>query len=371
MARPTLANIDIAEFLADYWQKKPLVIRQAFPQWLDLISPDELAGLACEPDIEARLICERPKSGDWQLRHGPFDDKDFAGLPPTHWTLLVQAVDLWSDEVAALKQYFRFVPDWRIDDVMISFAAPQGSVGPHYDNYDVFLIQGQGSRTWRIGQYCDDDEALLPHPSLRLLKHFETQQEVVLQPGDILYVPPRVAHWGIADSESLTYSVGYRAPSVADILNNLVDDIVDSLAESTRYTDPLIDGKNHPAFIPAEAIRTVRQLVSDALLDDARITSWFGRYMTETKYPALQPEPESMPLPTRGTLSAMPDARFAYTENTLFANGRAYPRVADDAWLFDLIDKRCVDIKAVKAAGRDSQALLQQLYDDGVLDCDD
>jgi len=371
MPKHTLANFDVADFLANYWQKKPLVIRQGLPKFVDLISPDELAGLACESDIEARLITENSAEGNWQLRHGPFEENEFAKLPPTHWTLLVQAVDLWSEEVADLKNYFRFIPDWRIDDVMISFAAPQGSVGPHYDNYDVFLIQGQGTRTWKLGQYCNDDEALLPHPSLCLLKNFDTCEEVVLHPGDILYVPPRIAHWGIAQSESLTYSVGYRAPSAGDIISNLVDDVVESLSEITRYTDPVIESKNHPAFIPPDAIATVRKLVSEALLDDKRIASWFGRYMTETKYPALQPELESMPLPKKGRFIAMPDSRFAFTFETLFANGRAYPRIANDSWLIELIDQRFIDSKTVQAAGSESLLLLQKLFDDGVIDCDE
>jgi len=362
-----LANVDIEDFVANYWQRKPLVIRKAFDAFRDPISADELAGLACEPDIESRLIIEKPKSDDWQLRHGPFDERDFGKLPTSHWTLLVQAVDLWNDDVAALKSFFRFVPDWRLDDVMISFAAPQGSVGPHFDNYDVFLLQGQGTRTWRLGQYCGDDEPLKPHPSLRLLKNFAMVEEFVLEPGDVLYVPPRIAHWGIADSEALTYSIGYRAPSVAEILSHLVDDIGDSLSDRLRYTDPDIDAGEHPARIPDSAIAQVRALVAEAMIDDNRIRDWFGRFMTEPKYPDHQPEPESWPLPKRGIVAAAPDARFAFTDTALFANGQRYARCDNDQWLIELIDQRCIDIKKVKAAGQAAMQLLQKLYDHGVL----
>lgn len=367
----TLANFDSADFVANYWQRKPLVIRKALAGFADPISPDELAGLACEPDVESRLIIEKPKARDWALRHGPFQEREFGKLPKSHWTLLVQAVDLWSEDVAALKQYFRFIPDWRLDDVMISFAAPQGSVGPHFDNYDVFLIQGQGTRTWRLGQYCGDDETLLPHPSLRLLKNFTTTEEVVLEPGDILYVPPRIAHWGIADTESLTYSIGYRAPSVADILGHLADDIGESLPERLRYTDPPIDAADHPARIPDSAIARLRQLITDAVLDDDRIRDWFGRYMTEPKYLGLQPEPDSWPLPKKGIVTASPDARFAFTDTALFVNGHRYARCDNDQWLFELIDRRRIDLKTIKTAGTPSIQLVQQLFDHGVLGSDE
>jgi len=367
----TLANVDIADFLANYWQRKPLVIRKAFAAFKDPIDADELAGFACEPDVESRLVIEKPAADDWQLRHGPFTARDFSKLPKSHWTLLVQAVDLLNEDVAALKRFFRFIPDWRLDDVMISFAAPQGSVGPHFDNYDVFLLQGQGSRAWRLGQYCSDNEPLKPHPSLRLLKKFEMVEEVVLQPGDVLYVPPRIAHWGIAQTETLTYSIGYRAPSVAEILSHLVDDIGDSLSDRMRYTDPMIDIKAHPARIPEDAIARVRTLVAEALIDDNRIRDWFGRYMTEPKYADQQPEPDSWPLPKRGIVTAAPDARFAFTDTTLFVNGRQYGRSEDDAWLIELIDQRCIDIKKVKVAGNAAIQLLQQLFDDGVLGTDE
>jgi 50S ribosomal protein L16 3-hydroxylase len=367
----TLANFNAADFIANYWQRKPLVIRNALPGFADPISPDELAGLACEPDVESRLIVEKPVSNDWQLKHGPFKERDFGKLPASHWTLLVQAVDFWSEDVAALKRFFRFIPDWRLDDVMISFAAPQGSVGPHFDNYDVFLLQGQGTRTWRLGQYCDDDEPQLPHPSLRLLKNFATSEEVVLEAGDILYVPPRIAHWGIANSEALTYSIGYRAPSVAEILGSLVDDIGDSLSDRLRYTDPGIVSDDHPAHIPDSAVARVRALVAEALIDDNRIRDWFGRYMTEPKYPDQQPEPDSWPLPQKGDVVAAPDARLAFTDTALFANGRRYERCGDDQWLIELIDERRIAIKTVKAAGKPAMQLLQQLFDHGVLGTDE
>jgi len=190
-----LTNFNTATFLRDYWQKKPLLIKNPWDAWSNPLEPDELAGLACEEEVESRLIMQ---AGDtWKVENGPLPESRFGELGDKHWTLLVQAVDHFVPEVAALIEPFRFIPNWRIDDIMVS--ADGGGVGPHFDHYDVFLIQGLGKRRWQVGAACDENTELLPQDDLRLLADFEASDEWVLEPGDILYVPPGVAHEGVHD----------------------------------------------------------------------------------------------------------------------------------------------------------------------------
>ena len=208
-----LGGLTPAQFLAEYWQKKPLLIRQALPDFGEAIEADELAGLACEDHIESRIIRGSGADNNWQQQHGPFEEQIFDKLGDKDWTLLVQAVDHYIPEVAKLKDRFRFIPDWRLDDVMVSFAAPGGSVGPHLDQYDVFLLQGQGRRNWQVGERITQAPSLLPHPELQLLSDFNCSDNYMLEPGDMLYLPPGFPHWGIAVDPCTTYSIGFRAPS--------------------------------------------------------------------------------------------------------------------------------------------------------------
>lgn len=199
-----LGGLTAREFLRDYWQRNPLLIRQAIPDFETPLSPDELAGLALEEEVESRIIAPG-EQGPWQLRQGPFKEEDFSTLPEREWTLLVQAVDQFVPEVAELVEPFKFLPSWRIDDVMISYAAPGGGVGPHYDNYDVFLLQGYGRRRWKIGQRCTSESPLQDNPDIKILAEFEQTDEWVLEPGDMLYLPPQLAHDGIAEDECMTF----------------------------------------------------------------------------------------------------------------------------------------------------------------------
>lgn len=198
-----LGGLTAAEFLRDYWQRKPLLVRQAIPDFESPLSADELAGLSLEESVESRIVLEHGKT-PWEMRRGPFQEEDYQHLPEQDWTLLVQAVDQFVPEVAQLLEQFRFLPSWRIDDVMISYAAPGGGVGPHFDNYDVFLLQGHGRRRWKVGQMCSSDSPLREHADLRILADFEQSDEWVLEPGDMLYLPPRLAHYGIAEDECMT-----------------------------------------------------------------------------------------------------------------------------------------------------------------------
>ncbi|AYC33109.1 cupin domain-containing protein [Pseudomonas cavernae] len=327
-----LGGLTAREFLRDYWQKKPLLIRQALPGFESPISADELAGLSLEEEVESRLVIEhgvRP----WELRRGPFGEDDFKNLPERDWTLLVQAVDQFVPEVAELLQHFRFLPSWRIDDVMISFAAPGGSVGPHFDNYDVFLLQAQGQRRWKIGQTCDSDSELLEHADLRILANFEQSDEWVLEPGDMLYLPPRVAHFGTAENDCLTYSVGFRAPSAAEVLTHFTDFLSQFLPDEERYSDAGIAPTNDPHQIQHDALERLKALLAEHMGDERLLLTWFGQFMTEPRYPELVAGAELgeedflASLEDGAVLIRNPSARLAWSEVNedllLFASGQS------------------------------------------------
>ncbi|MDY7219169.1 cupin domain-containing protein [Denitrificimonas sp. JX-1] len=281
-----LGGISAEVFLRDYWQKKPLLIRQAIPDFINPIDGNDLAGLSLEELVESRIILEHGET-PWQLKQGPFDEDTYNNLPERDWTLLVQAVDQFSPEVAQILAHFQFLPSWRIDDVMISYAAPGGSVGPHFDNYDVFLLQTDGQRTWKTGQMCDADTPLLNHPDLRILDTFEQVEEWTLEPGDMLYLPPRLAHWGIAKTECMTWSVGFRAPSSAEVISHYADFVARFLPDEQRYSDANMSPIDNPSYIRPEDIQRLRQLLNEQLNDDRILLTWFGQYMTEPRYPEL------------------------------------------------------------------------------------
>ncbi|HEX7820049.1 MAG TPA: cupin domain-containing protein [Sphingobium sp.] len=278
-----LQDFDIALFLRDSWQKKPLLIRNPWADWRNPLDPDELAGLACEKDVEARLITHAGDS--WAVEHGPLPEARFGMLGQSHWTLLVQAVDHHAPDVAALVDPFRFVPNWRIDDVMVSYAVDGGSVGPHFDQYDVFLIQGLGRRRWQVGGRCDESTPLLPHDDLRLLATFDAAEEWVLEPGDILYVPPGIAHHGVAvGDDCMTYSVGFRAPSRSDLIGGWCDDLLERLSDDDRYTDPDLQAQDNPGEISDTALTRLHAMVTAELLDRDAFARWFGEYNSARKY---------------------------------------------------------------------------------------
>jgi 50S ribosomal protein L16 3-hydroxylase len=276
-------KLSAAQFLEQYWQRKPLLLRQAFPGFRDPLTPEELAGLACEQDVESRLVFTEPTN--WRLRSGPFTDKDFTSLPERDWTLLVQAVDQWVPAVKQLMQAVDFLPSWRIDDVMISYATPGGGVGPHFDYYDVFLVQGKGSRVWRTGQRCTAADELRTDSGLKLLDFFATDSEYELHSGDVLYVPPGIAHWGTSRDDSLSYSIGFRAPSAADMLIGFSDYLGDNLSPDQRYRDPLLQPDIAPGEISAAALQQARHALLALVGDEAALARWFGTAMTQPRYP--------------------------------------------------------------------------------------
>ena len=277
-----IRGLDVAHFLRDYWQTKPLLIQQGLPDFDCPVSGDDLAGLAGESSVESRLILR--DSDTWQLHQGPFQAEDFSNLSSTGWSLLVQRVDHWIPEVADLIAHFDFLPRWRIDDIMISYATDGGGVGPHFDNYDVFLIQGSGRREWRLGQHCDAATALRPSTDLKLLADFQESSRHVLEAGDILYVPPGTAHWGTAlGDDCITLSVGFRAPSSAEILSRWADEVIAGLDESQRYRDqPATLTLGHS--LSDAHVAALRDLLQAKLDDDSLIKS-FGELITEAADP--------------------------------------------------------------------------------------
>jgi len=327
-----LGGLTAREFLRDYWQKKPLLVRQAIPDFDSPISPDELAGLALEEEVESRLVIEHGER-PWELQRGPFNEDTFQDLPERDWTLLVQAVDQFVPEVAELLEDFKFLPKWRIDDLMISFAAPGGGVGPHFDNYDVFLLQAHGHRRWQIGQMCDADSPLLPHADLKILAQFEPTDEWVLAPGDMLYLPPCLAHCGTAEDDCMTYSVGFRAPSAAEVLTHFTDFLGQFLPDEERYSDADIQPSEDPNQIQRDALERLKALLNEHMSDERLLMTWFGQFMTEPKYPELvagiEIEEEDFlgALEDGAILIRNPSARMAWSEVgedlVLFASGQS------------------------------------------------
>lgn len=340
-----LRHFDVATFLKDYWQKKPLLIRSPWEHWSNPIEPDELAGLACEPLVESRIITRRDHA--WELEHGPVSENRFVSQGRDPWTLLVQSVDHHFEEVAAMLEPFRFVPSWRIDDVMVSYAVDGGGVGAHFDHYDVFLVQGLGRRRWEVGTLCDDETALLPHDGLRLLADFVPTEDWILEPGDILYVPPRFAHRGTAvGNDCMTYSVGFRAPSRAELIEAWADDMVPDLSDSDRYTDPDLEPQGNSGEIENDAITRLQAMIADTLLDRTQFARWFGQFNTAPKNPEIDWKPEHtigvddvrQHLAAGHALIRNPASRFAFIRESamsvmLFADGHCF-ECKEDAAVF-------------------------------------
>jgi len=378
-----LGGLSPTHFLRDYWQKQPLLIRGALPDFRDPFSAEELAGLACEEGVEARLVLERDGTHPWELRHSPFTDQDFLTLPETHWTLLVQDAEKHAPDLAAIIEPFRFIPDWRIDDLMISYAAPQGSVGPHVDEYDVFLLQGGGRRRWQISTRAVGADNVLPAAELRILRDFTPEQEWILEPGDILYLPPRVAHHGVALEPCLSYSIGFRAPSHRELLSGFLDFLVDNIDPDARYTDPDLHLQDNPGALTAVTLTKVKGLLRQYLnVEDGVLESWFGRYATEPK-PPFGAEPELGPLNEAelkahlgggGTLERNPGSRFAYTEQgkdvVLFVDGQEFLLDPSVAFLAPLLcQHRVLTPSLLRGALKQApaRALLLDLLNEGYL----
>ena len=296
---PLFEVINKDTFLGTYWQQKAYVFRSVLEtaaSELELaIDGNELAGLACEDMVESRIIFGHEETGEWRCEQGVFAEERFANLPDNNWTLLVQGVDQWFEEVQELFQYFDFLPQWRLEDIMASYAPQGGGVGPHFDYYDVFLLQVSGSREWKLGQQCDDSSELQDNHQVKLLQNFETTETHVLMPGDMIYVPAGKAHWGTAISDDcITFSVGFRSPSEKELVAHLLENIIEQCAENKRYQDAIggIDSignssnTSHPAKINVSVQYKVIELLQ-ALSQEkihAAAQQAFGELVTEPRY---------------------------------------------------------------------------------------
>ncbi|WP_322527737.1 cupin domain-containing protein [Salinicola sp. LHM] len=377
--RTLLGGLTPAQFLSQHWQKSPLLIRGALPGFVSPLEPDDLAGLACEEGIEARLVEEHGPDKAWQVSHGPFDEETFSRLPVSGWSLLVQAVDHYVPEVAELLEAFDFIPRWRLDDIMVSYAPPGGSVGAHVDQYDVFLLQASGRRRWQLGGTPGNDARLIPGIDLRILEDFtvEADQDWVLEPGDMLYLPPGVAHHGISDADDcLTFSIGFRAPSGDEVVTSFADYIGEQLGDSQRYGDSDLQPPAAIGELDDQAIARVRALLLDAIDRPEQMAQWFGRAMTQPKYldQLIPPESPSDPNDLRAALESGSElthtlgSRFAWrrlddARATLFADGDAI--VCDLELAQYLSANPRLDAKVLEFP--DSESLLAALVDSGSL----
>lgn len=278
MLKLNLADFSLEHFMAHYWQQKPVVIRQGFEHFSDLISPNELAGLACEEEVESRLVYK--DAGQWQAEVGPFESYERFG--DEGWTLVVQAVNHWSPEVAALVPPFSFIPKWRLDDVMISYATPGGGVGPHIDLYDVFICQGSGRRRWRVGDRGDHRQ-FAAHAALLHTDPFEAIIDVELLPGDILYIPPGFPHDGVSLEKSMSFSVGFRGKSACDMLSGLADHVIDKELGKTLLSDPRRPIHQQQGQINASDLAMIKAQLQGLLDNDALMADFAGSFLSRTK----------------------------------------------------------------------------------------
>ncbi len=357
-----LGGLTAAQFMKRHWQRKPLLVRGAVPGLSSLVPTARLIELAGRDDVESRLIARQAR-GRWQMKRGPLAPQDIPSPRSKRWTLLVQGMDLHEPAIHALMQQFRFVPEARLDDVMISHATDGGGVGPHFDSYDVFLLQAHGRRRWRIGRQKDLD--LQPGVPLKILARFEPEEEFVLEPGDMLYLPPRWAHDGVAEGECQTYSIGFRAPQrgelARELLQRLADDAADALGDvgERLYADPGQPPADHPGAMPAGLQAFAREAVQAALRDPQALARALGEYLTEPK-PLVWFEAGRAPRRLRAVrLDAR--SRMLYDARHIFINGESWRAAGADARLMRrLADRRVLSADDLARASPEALDLLRE-----------
>jgi 50S ribosomal protein L16 3-hydroxylase len=366
---PLLGGISTQVFLREYWQKKPLLIRQAFPGFSGLLNPQQLIALACAENVQSRLITQL--RGIFDLRHSPFKQRDFKNFGQTKWTVLVQGVNHYLPEAAALLQQFSFIPHARLDDLMVSYAPTGGGVGPHFDPYDVFLLQGSGHRRWQIS--TQSDRALVPGAPLRILQHFKPEQEWVLGPGDMLYLPPQCAHNGIAEDDCMTYSIGFRSPSFQELAEQFLVYLQDRITVNGMYADPGLKTSTHPSEISPAMVRQVAQAIRQVRWDNQDVANFLGCYLSEPKPHVFFDAPESplsaaqfkQALQKNGVALALTSQILCH-DGWIFINGEALqPDTADYPTLRNLADLRA--LPAQPHASAQLNTLLYQWYQDGYI----
>jgi 50S ribosomal protein L16 3-hydroxylase len=375
-SKDSFLGMSVAHFLSEYWQKKPLLIRQAFADYQAPLSPEDLAGLACEHGPLSRLVTYQREHDRWQVRNGPFEEHEFPALGHKDWTLLVQDMDKWDADVAQLLEFFPFIPRWRIDDVMISFAVEGGSVGPHIDQYDVFLLQAEGHRQWQIEDHARLEPAFREDSELKLLVEFNPSHTWDLAPGDMLYLPPGYAHYGIALDACMTFSVGTRAPSSAEMLTDFVDDLAQKLPEYQRYQDPDLGQNQDPYEIDSVAFERVNNAFAamDVASENNR-KRWFGEFITRYRASGdISTDPKLVKwqsvlvqLHQGHALLRHPFARLAWcadgNQALLFISGDSYTVPQNDAKL--ICQQALIDSSHFNALNTAGQQLLAALYQQG------
>src|SRR5450830_216046 len=330
-----LGGLSAAVFMKRHWQKKPLLVRQAIPGFKPLLDRGELFDLAAREDVQARLVIQEPgEKPGWRLKNGPFERRALPALKRPGWTILLQGVDLQDDAVHELMNQFRFVPDGRLDDLMISYATEGGGVGPHFDSYDVFLLQAHGSRLWRIGH--QKDKTLQPDVPLKILAHFEPEEEFVLEPGDMLYLPLLHAHDGIAMGECMTYSIGFRSPGrgelARELLQRLAEDAQDVVGVSV-YRDPHQAAVSQPGEIPLQMVEFARDALQGALKDPDALGRALGEYLTEPKPNVWFETAEPGATQSDETVRLDRRTKMMFDARHIFINGESFRASGRDATL--------------------------------------
>jgi 50S ribosomal protein L16 3-hydroxylase len=363
------AGLDPASFLKRYWQRRPMMLRQAFPGFDGLISPRELMRLACRDDAQARLAIRRGKR--WELLLGPFRRSDFRALPERGWSLLVQEINHFVPEAERFLRRFAFIPYARLDDLMVSYAPDGGGVGPHFDSYDVFLLQGLGRRRWRIS--AQEDRSLVEDAPLRILRRFSPEREWVVAPGDLLYLPPRYAHEGVAVGDCVTCSVGFRAPSSQELAQGFLDHLHDSMQLGGMYEDPGLQLQREPARIAPAMVARVERAIRGIKWNRGDIRRFLGAFLTEPK-PHVFFTPPQRPVARAALLRQLAahgvvldlKTRMLHAGRTVFMNGDAY-EIGDHAACMLL--KRLADARELPpcSPSPDAAALLYQWYRDGYI----
>jgi 50S ribosomal protein L16 3-hydroxylase len=358
-----LGGLTATQFMHRHWQKKPLLVRQAIPQFKPPVGRKELFALAAQESVESRLV--QQVKGAWKLRHGPLQRRSLPGLRTPDWTLLVQGVDLHHEGAHRLLQQFRFVPDARLDDLMISYASQGGGVGPHFDSYDVFLLQAHGRRRWRIGR--QKDLTLREGIPLKVLAQFEPEEQFVLEPGDMLYLPPRYAHDGIAEDECMTYSIGFRSPARAELAQELLVRIAEDAREdgsAVMYRDAGQPAMAQPAAIAVPLQEFARDALARALAQPLVLERALGEYLTEPK-PNVWFEPSDIGVMLEGVRLDR-RSRMMYDAYHVFINGESYRAGGRDATLMrQLADQRQLSARELARASDDALALLSSWCDSG------
>lgn len=347
-----LGGISPAEFMQRYWQRKPLLVRQAIPDFQPLLDHASLFAMAAQSEVESRLVVK-----PFKVQHGPFPRNKLPKLSQNDWTLLVQGVDLHDDKVADLMHQFRFVPDARLDDLMISFATDGGGVGPHFDSYDVFLLQAHGQRKWRIGK--QKDLSLVEEIDLKVLANFKPSHEYVLNPGDMLYLPPRYAHDGIALGECMTYSIGFRSPSQKDLARELLMRLSDAteILDAVLYQDPQQEAVERSGSIPKALHNFAKAALDKALKDPQALARVLGEYLTEPKANVWFEDCHVLRLPKQVHLDRR--SRMMYDDKHIFLNGESWRASGPDALLMRcLADQRHLTKLQIHQASAAAKSLL-------------